>query len=79
MNNIIRKTKVISVSLPRITANKLEKFRKLEGKTRSSFISALIEYSTEDIRWQRIYKKGTETAKKFNITSEDDIDKIIHS
>lgn len=33
---------------------------------------------TKDNLWVNLYKKGAETAKKFKITSEKDIDKILH-
>lgn len=79
MKKIIRNTVVVSVSLPEATAKKLEEARKRESASRSSFIGNLIEQAVEESRWQRIYRKGRETAQKFNITSEEDIDAILHS
>lgn len=78
MKVIRRTTEVISVSLPKGVAMKLEKARKLRGQSRSAFIASLVDQTTEDERWQRIYKKGAETARRFKITSEDDIDRILH-
>lgn len=78
MKNIIRTTEVISVSLPKSTAQKLEKERKLKGQSRSAFIASLVEQMTEDQRWQRIYKMGEQTARRMGITSEEDIDRILH-
>lgn len=75
---IVRNTEVVSVSLPQTTARMLELARKREGRTRSSFIKALVDRYLEDARWQRIYRRGQETARKFNINSEDDIDRILH-
>ena len=75
---IKRNTKVISISLPKQTAKRLEEARKKQGQSRSAFIQGLVDKEAEDQRWQRIYKKGEETAKKFGITSEDDIDRILH-
>lgn len=71
-------THVISVSIPKNIVGKLEEVRKIRGQSRSAFISSLIDQSEQDERWQRIYKKGAETAQKFKITSEDDIDRILH-
>lgn len=78
MKTITRNTSVISVSLPQSVVSKMEKTRRTKGQSRSSFIANLIEKENEDSRWQDIYAKGQETAKKFKITSEDDIDKILH-
>ncbi|KKR85787.1 MAG: hypothetical protein UU34_C0033G0006 [Candidatus Curtissbacteria bacterium GW2011_GWA1_41_11] len=79
MTNIQRgTTEVISVSLPIPIVKKLEKERSIRGQSRSAFIASLIGQIAEEERWQRIYKKGTQTAVAFEITSEEDIDKILH-
>jgi len=79
MKNIVRNTAVVSVSLPRETANKLEKARKVQGQSRSAYISSLIDKEVEKQRWERIYEKGREVARALKITSEDDIDRILHA
>lgn len=79
MTMIARKTKVITISLPMRVAVLLERARKARGQNRSGFIASLIEREGEETRWQRIYKKGSETARKFGITSEEDIDRILHA
>ncbi len=79
MTNIQRNaTEVISVSLRKPIVKKLEKERATRGQSRSAFIASLIDQITEEQRWQRIYKKGAETVARFKITSEEDIDKILH-
>ena len=78
MKNIVRNTDVISISLPKSTSDKLERERNLRGQSRSAFISSLIDQVAEDRRWERIFKKGEETARKFGITSEDDVNRILH-
>lgn len=75
---IVRNTEVISVSLPPRLSQRLDKARQREGRTRSNFIRNMLEQYLEDARWERIYRRGAETARKFNITSEDDIDRILH-
>ena len=80
MTNIQRRaTEVISVSLPKPVVKKLEKARSIRGQSRSAFIASLIDQIAEEERWQRIYKKGATTASAFKITSEEDIDKILHA
>lgn len=75
---IQRTTHVISISLPQRVALKLERSRSKSGQSRSAFISSLINSVSEQERWQRIYQRGAKTAKDFKITSEDDIDHILH-
>ncbi len=75
---IQRTTQVISISMPRKIALKLEKSRQISGQSRSAFISSLIDNVSEEQRWQRIYQRGAKTARDFKITSEDDIDRILH-
>jgi metal-responsive CopG/Arc/MetJ family transcriptional regulator len=76
---VLRKTQVVSISLPKQTVSKLERARKTRSQSRSAFIASLIEKEVEEERWVRIYKKGQEIAKKFKITSEEDIDRILHA
>ena len=76
--NTARTSQVISVSLMPEMFKRMENARISSGQSRSSFITDLIARYTEDQRWQKIYQKGAETAEKFNITSESDIDKILH-
>lgn len=73
-----RTTHVISISMPKKVVEKLEQSRNLSGQSRSAFISSLIEGASEEKRWQRIYQRGAKTARAFKITSEDDIDRILH-
>lgn len=79
MTQILRNTEVISISLSKKVATKLEKARKARGQSRSAFLASLIEKEAEEARWQKIYIKGQDTAKKFKITSEEDIDRILHA
>ncbi len=78
MKSIQRNTEVVSVSLPKSLAQKLDQIRVIKGQSRSAFIASLIQQQTEDDRWQRLYKKGEKTARKLKITSEDAIDRILH-
>lgn len=71
-------THVVSISLPKKVAKKLEAARKTSGQTKSAFISSLIEKKIDDERWEKVYKMGERIAKRYRITSEDDIDKILH-
>ena len=78
MKTITRNTEVISISLPKDVAQKLEQARQIRGQSRSAFIASLVSQITEEERWQRIYKRGEKTARELKITSEDDIEQILH-
>lgn len=78
MKVIQRTTEVVSVSLPKNVVQKMDGVRKIHGQNRSSFISSLIQQFAEEDRWQRIYQRGEMTARKFKITSEEDISRILH-
>lgn len=78
MKTIVRTTDVISVSLPKDLVKELDKTRKMRGQSRSAIIASLVNKIAEEERWNRIYKRGEKTARQFKITSEDDIDRILH-
>lgn len=70
---------MVSISLPRVLAQRLAQTSRKEGRTKSGFIKEMLGRYLEDIRWERIYRRGEETARRLNITSEEDIDKILHA
>ena len=74
----VRNTQVISISLSPLQYKYLESARKSNGESRSSFIARLVSRYAEDQHWQKIYQKRAVTAGKFKITSEADIDRILH-
>lgn len=78
MKIIQRNTLVVSVSLSKPVARKLDEERTRFGQSRSAFIASLITKQSEEDRWQRIYTRGQKSAKKLKITSEEDIDRILH-
>lgn len=75
--NITRTTTVVSVSLPPTLVEKLDALRKKAGTSRSSIIASLIERYAMEKQWNQLRRWGEETAKKFRITSEDDIARIL--
>ncbi len=64
--------------MPKNAFKKLEKARKRNGQSRSAFIVSLVNQLAEEERWQRIYQRGQLSARQFKITSEEDIDRILH-
>ncbi len=78
MKTIQRNTEVVSVSLSKETARKLDSLSENRGQSKSALVASLIDKWDEEDRWQKIYQKGAKTAKKFKITSEEDIERILH-
>lgn len=72
------KRKVISLSLTDKYLNKLKKLSEEENKSRSQLVRELIDKYETDEEWGQIRKWGAETAKKFNIKSEEDVLRIIN-
>lgn len=69
---------VISISLYKKYLKKLDQMSKRESKSRSQLIRELIDRYEVETEWEQIRKWGRETAKKFNIKSEEDVLRIIN-
>lgn len=39
----------------------------------------VVKIHNEEEQWQKIYKRGRETAREFKIISEEDIERILHN
>ncbi|MEX0621774.1 MAG: ribbon-helix-helix protein, CopG family [Candidatus Woykebacteria bacterium] len=77
----MRRTKILSVSLPEETYKVVSNLAKTEGKTKSEFIRSVVNLKRKsDWRegWKSLRKLGEDTGIKFNIKNEDDIDRLIH-
>lgn len=76
-----RITKTMTVSLPPRLYDEVEKLAKVEGKTKSELIRDMIhvyEDSLDEKRWRRLRRLGQATARRMNITSEADIERLVH-
>lgn len=76
-----RVTKTLTVSLPPQVFEEVEKLAKEERKTKSELFRDMIriyEDYLDERRWRRLRRLGRETAKKLNITSEEDIERLVH-
>lgn len=72
------KRKVLSVSLPVKYFQRLERLTKDKDKSRSQVIREMLDKYEIDEEWSQIYKWGRQTARKFNIKSEEDVLRIIN-
>ena len=79
---IKRNTAVVSISLPQDILVELNKWAKLEGKTKTWLIQEAFKwYRAWKFKrdWTSLRKKGEETRKKFNFKTEEDLYEYIHS
>lgn len=76
-----RATKTITVSLPPQMAKEVDRLAKAEKKTKSQLFRDMLAVYQEtrmEKDWERLRRLGKETAEKAGITSEEDLDRIIH-
>jgi len=76
-----RSTKTLTVSLPPQVLEEVEKLAAQEKKTKSELFRDMVrvyEDHLDENRWRRLKRLGRETARKLNITSEKDIEKLVH-
>jgi CopG family transcriptional regulator / antitoxin EndoAI len=76
-----RKTKTLTVSLPPQIYEEIERLAKLERKTKSELFREMVrvyEDHLDEERWQRLRRLGRATARKYHLTSEKDIEKLVH-
>lgn len=75
---MLRKSAVISISLPPEDLTTLQRLTTETSKTRSEIIRELLAAYSQKRAWEQIFAWGRETKEKFNIRSEEDILKIIN-
>lgn len=76
-----RITKTLTVSLPPRLLKEVEKLAKEQQKTKSELFRDMIgvyEDYLDEKRWHRLRRLGRQTAKRLNITSEKDIERLVH-
>ena len=76
-----RITKTMTISLPPQIYKEIEEMAKLEQKTKSELFRDMIRVYEDFLyekRWRRLRKMGREISEKFDITSEADVEKIVH-
>jgi CopG family transcriptional regulator/antitoxin EndoAI len=76
-----RATKTLTVSLPPLLYEEVEKLAKQENKTKSELFRDMVrvyEDSLDERRWRRLRRTGTDSAKKLGVKSEEDIERLVH-
>lgn len=76
-----RTTKTMTVSLPPEMVKEVERLAAIEKKSKSQLFRdmfAVYEEMQREKRWQNARSAGKRAFKRLNITSEEDIDRLIH-
>lgn len=76
-----RTTKTLTVSLPPEMVKEVERLASIENKSKSQLFRdmlALYEETATERQWQNVRRAGKRAVKRLGITSDDDIDRLIH-
>lgn len=76
-----RTTKTLTVSLPPQIYEEIERLARLERKTKSELFRDMVkvyEDHLDEERWQKLRRLGRATARRYDLSSEQDIEKLIH-
>jgi CopG family transcriptional regulator/antitoxin EndoAI len=76
-----RTTKTLTVSLPPQIYEEIERLARLERKTKSELFRDMVklyEDHLDEERWKRLRRLGRATARKYRLSSDRDIEKLIH-
>jgi len=76
-----RTTKTLTVSLPPQTYEEIERLARLERKTKSELFRDMVklyEDHLDEERWKRLRRLGRAGANKYRLSSEQDIEKLVH-
>ncbi len=76
-----RTSKTLTVSLPPQIYEEIERLAKLERKTKSELFRDMVklyEDHLDEERWKRLRRLGRAAARKYRLSSESDIEKLVH-
>src|SRR4030042_6700986 len=76
-----RTTKPLTVSLPPQIYEEIKRLAKLERKTKSERFRDMVsvyEDHLDEERWEKLRRLGRATAKKYRLSSERDIEELVH-
>ena len=72
-------TQTFNISLPQELVTRMDGVAKREYRNRSELIrEALRTYLRKQESWEQIYAYGRRVAKKMNIKSEEDVNRIVY-
>ncbi len=74
----MRTTKVMTLSLPPEMVKEVDKLTKEEKRTKSELFREALRKYINDKRWQQIRRWGMKTAQETGISTEDEVNELIH-
>ncbi len=77
MPQIARNTSVVSVSLDPQVVKDLDTYCETSGTGRSAVVSDMLRKYLWRKSWEQMREWGKQTAKKLNITSEEDVYRLL--
>lgn len=73
-----KQRKILNISLPAKMYFEIERSAVREASTKAELArEAIRQYLADKRDWQKIFKLGRATAKKFGIKNEDDVERIV--
>jgi len=76
----VSKRKILNVSLPEDLYAAVNDMADYENKTKAELTREIIrEYITKQERWKKIRQWGKQTVEEMGISSEDELEEIIHN
>ncbi len=73
-----RTTKTWTISLPPKLVKEAEQVAKEENRTRSELVREALRRYLEERRWRKLQRASAGKARALGITTEDDVDRLIH-
>ncbi len=74
----MRTTKVLTLSLPPEMVKEVESLVKDENRTKSELFREALRKYINDKRWQQIRQWGLRTSQELGISTDKEIDELIH-
>jgi len=74
----MRTTKVMTLSLPPEMVKEVDKLTKEEKRTKSELFREALRKYINDKRWEQIRQWGMKTARELSISTEGDVNELIH-
>ena len=74
----MRTTKVMTLSLPPDMLKEVESLVKEEKRTKSELFREALRKYINDKRWLQSRRWGLRTAREFDVSTEEEVDKLVH-
>jgi len=73
-----RTTKTWTISLPPKLVKEAEQAAKQENRTKSELVREALGRYLEERRWRKLQKTSAEKTRNLGISTEDDVDRLVH-